>query len=225
MRGLSSLPQLSDYVRAYNRLQSGQSVDFQEITLYSQWSRLDPRLAEILTGYLDEHWSGLPMGATIQALTQHPWPRALCVLLRFVHLSMLDSSSAKILKHFIDAIEERFPIDSYQLFFIPLQKPNRVIQKQEVEWRIGPYLQSGFIGSQSLLVKMKAPTNRTLLRKVDRGKILAELFSKQKIVTVNDYRKACKNLISVRQAQRDLVELKGELRAKGYTRGRQYIVR
>ncbi len=220
MKGLSSIPQVGDLLTAYNKLQSQSKVDLSDVVLYSQWARLDPRLAEVLVAYLIKHWQELPMGALIEGLGAQPWPRAMNVFLRFVMLAIPRVQSTT-LKHLVRAIDSRFPIDSYQLFFIPLQNPNPVVQRQEINWRIAPYLRSGFIGSQSLLSRSQSPSNRTVLKKIDRKKILMELLARQKTVNVHEYLHACRNLMSPRQAQRDLAELTG-VRAKGFTRGRKY---
>lgn len=217
MKGLASLPQTEDLIKAYNKLQS-ETVSIRDLALFSQWGRLDPRLAEILVAYLATHWRSIAMGDLIKELSRQPWPTAILVPLRFAE-QVVEKRERKVLKHFIAAIESILPKPPPQLFFVPLQKPLSVVANEEVKLRSRPYTDSGYIGSSSLLSRGRAPEGKTLLQKRVRLEILKDLLASGQEISVQDYRKACKGLISARQAQRDLATL---ARSRGFTRARRF---
>jgi len=224
MKGLESVPNISNLRVAYDHLQSAKMLlNPPQIALYSQWARLDPRLAEILVGHFTVFWQEIAVGSLIQALTQQPWPRSIAVLLRFAVLG-LATADREVARHLISAVETAFPAPPPQLYFVPLQVPNSVILREEVDFRIDPYFQSGYIGSQPLFQHSKPPANRTFLSAIQRKQILSDLFAKQNFVTVSDHIYACKGMVSRRQAQRDLNAYSG-VKAQGFTRGRSYTHR
>jgi hypothetical protein len=221
MKGLEAVPCVTELRQAFDRLQSARALlSIPQIALYSQWARLDPRLAEILVGHFTKYWREIAPGALIQSLSQYPWPRSIAVLLRFTALA-LKASDRETTRHLIGAIEAAFPAPSWQLYFIPLQVPNSVILRDEVKYRTEPYMQSGYIGAQSLLSQAKSPANRTIMPADQRKQLLIDLLRKQNSVTVFDYIQACKGMVSRRQAQRDLTSFTGTV-ARGFTRSRAY---
>lgn len=219
MKGLVKIPDTQDLVAAYNQLQSTEKIlPVDQLALYSQWARLDPRLGEILVSHLIKFVSQLAIGSLRESLAKQPWPRSMLVLLRFAELGVSDDDK-RLFRHFFHFLNTSFEEDAPQLFFIPLQKSNAVIMKEEVEKRSLPYVDSGFIGSQSLLPKSRWPKSRTVLKIQERLAILEELFRSRTTVTVADYVQACKGMIATRQAQRDLAE-RGQ--GSGRTRRRKY---
>ncbi|MDX9730243.1 MAG: hypothetical protein RBT63_00595 [Bdellovibrionales bacterium] len=134
-------------------------------------------------------------------------------------------SQTTALKALIHAIEQRFPQKSDDLFFIPLQRPNRVVIENEIARKSKPYTQSGFIGSASLLAKGRVPEKRTLLSQKTRQLLLdqiTETLLENTSISVSDYINSCGGAISRRQAQRDL-ESNPNLKAIGHTRNRRYL--
>lgn len=219
MKGLEALPSMTDLLDAYNRLQSADELlPADQLALYSQWSRLDPRLAQIMVEHLARHWRQIRSGELWDELQKQPWPRAILVLLRFAELAVPKSEEKK-LRHIIQALDEDLPAIPPQLFFIFLQGPNRMVVDEEVRYRTLPYRLSGFIGSQSLLGRSRWPADKTFLAPNDRRRILTRLLRDHDQVTVADYMAACKHLVSRRQAQRDLM---ATARASGFTRNRIY---
>ncbi len=250
MKGLRDLPQIDDLRVAYeeldlsfSRARQVEQLDMKRLALLSQWARLDPRLAELFCGYLQRNWSQLRSVELLEALTEQPWPRAILVPLRFVELAALDESheseggghesqqaSANSLRLFalralIDLIDRSFPQKTYDLFFIPLQQPNRVILRNELRLRGMAYVRSGYIGSASLLAKGRSPQSRTILDAGARRSLLEERVRQMKIgdrLTVEDYLELCAGKISRRQAQRDLAVC-DKLRSIGHTRRLRYL--
>ena len=197
-----------------DRIQAG------DIAIYSQWSRLEPRVAQTLVSYLIVHWPSLALGMMLKELNQQPWPRSILVLLRFVQLVVCDLG----LDQLILAMDRALVDQPHQLYFIPLQFPYRVTLAHEVEYRTRPYTLSGFIGSQSLLTHTRYPENQTYLSEVQRHRILERLILNKTDFTVKSYQTACAGLVSLRQAQRDLKIAQGIV-TKGFTRSRRYRTR
>lgn len=219
MKGLKALPSINDLLGAYNQLQSADELlPADQLALYSQWSRLDPRMAQIMVEHLILYWRQIRLGELQDELQKQPWPRAILVLLYFANLA-IPKPDQKRLHHIIEALEKNLPPIPPQLFFISLQGINRTIIDEETRYPTLPYRLSGFIGSQSLLGRSRWPKDKTVLGPKERRVILEQLLGDRDQVTVADYISACKNLVSRRQAQRDLSAL---AHATGFTRNRVY---
>lgn len=220
MHGLHELPGKSKLIKAMNDLQKPARLDMKTIALYSQWARLEPRLAESFTLYLVEQWPHLEVGELIHQLKTQPWPRAILVPLRFV-LLRLAKPEQKLLRGIISTVQTSVNGHPWQLFFIPLQNPIRSVIYDEVELATSPYTQTHFLGKQSLLTHSLFPKNQTVLSSERRKAILIGLLQSRSEFSVNDYIQACEGLLTPRQAQRDLKECK-DLTARGFTRNRTY---
>lgn len=238
MRGLARLPKPAEFAEAYRKLEGSMeaSSDQNEIealvAIYSQWARLDPRLAEILTGFLRRNWQKLNMLVVMKKLSAEPWPRAILVPLRFVEIEVTFEGEPRAvsgyergaLRALINAIDEAFPDCTNDLYFIPLQRPNRVITEEAVSLLSEPYLRSGYVGSVSLLAKGRLPEGATVLSSGARGRLLHKIrneLAKGETLTVAQYILRCRGLISRRQAQRDLEE-SDLFEPVGFTRNRRY---
>lgn len=224
MKGLASVPSKKDLLSAANIAQTRPLTD-EEIALFSQWARFDPRFAEILVANLALNWTGISLGRVTSALMNQPWPTVLIVLLRFSEW-LVAKNERKAFRIFLTAVEAllkpaRKEVPP-QLFFIPLQRPSTVITHDEVNLRSSPYSAGGFIGSQPLLSRAKPPSEQTLLAPDVRRLILRQLLANRAVISMEEYRAACKGLVSVRQAQRDLREL---AHARGHTRNRRYLAK
>ena len=221
------------------------------VATLSQWARLDARLAELLTGSLLRRWSEIQALALLRELSLQPWPRAILVPLRFVEIALRagagdltggeralgedfgEDQLAKLdrlaLRHLIEAIEEAFPATSEELYFIPLQRMNRVLVAEAVDYLSSPYEKSGYVGSAWLLSKSILPMSdlegeSTTLDHRARARVLREVVDQLHdgdSITVDDYMERCRFQVSRRQAQRDLARCE-QLRAVGFTRGLRY---
>lgn len=236
MKGLLAIPKTSDLQIAYAELEShtnrpsdrAREISVERVALLSQWARLDPRLAEILTGYLCTNWAGLNVLKLLQELSAQPWPRAILVPLRFVEAVFVDSTEIPraVLRGLINTIEEAFPEKSNDLFFIPLQRMNRVLLDQALDFQSLPYRRSGYIGAASLLAKGRMPAEATIIGRQERGRVLEDLIRtmhRGEILAVEDYIERCQGRVSRRQAQRDL-EASPKLKAVGFTRAKRYLL-
>jgi hypothetical protein len=219
MKGLAALPALEQLAAAYNDLQSRKTaLPLADLALWSQWARLDPRLAQMLVQHLARFWRQFAWGEMLMHLQTQPWPRALLVLLRFAQLAVAAGDRSH-LKAIINIVDMSTPGISQQLFFIPLQRPPTVVIEEEVQFRTEPYVRSGYLGSQSLLSNTRWPSGTTALAKSARQQILTNLLAAGRPITVTEYRQACRNLVARRQAQRDLAQM---AQGKGFTRNRYY---
>lgn len=227
MKGLRELPHVEDLLLAYREMEGPVVVSENRLALLSQWARLDPRLAELLTGYLQRHWAQLNVMALVKALELQPWPRAILVPLRFAELGVEERGERAVLRGSIDSIERTFSEKSNDLFFIPLQRMNRVILAEAIDYQGMPYVRSGFVGSVSLLPKGRIPEGTTALDRRARERVISEMVMSLKddeMISVDDYMRRCRGLISRRQAQRDLAR-SPLLVASGYTRNQRYRAR
>lgn len=225
MKGLTKLPNKNDMSRAAHVIQQCTGpLPARKLALFSQWSRLDPRFAEIMVRHLADSWSAIPGGDLLKALNSQPWPRAILVLLWFAE-RLVPRTDRKHFQCFARALADSLdlmPTTTPQLFFIPLQRPNSVVMDAEVSFRSKPYLKAGYIGSQSLLSRAQWPREQTFLRPNERLRILKNLLRQKEQITVNDYREACKGMVSRRQAQRDLAQTADY---SGFTQRRRYRAR
>lgn len=218
MKGLLFLPSQKDLEKAYEGLQ--QPVPAQDLTLFTQWSRFDPRLGEILVSHFARFWREYnPL--EISKLNQlQPWPAALGVLLEFCERS-LKISQVKDMKSFClwkDLILEEVSLAPEEQYFIGLRKLAGKLMFQDVRGSLQEYRKWGFLGREVLLNKAQAihlstssPPGR-LSPKV-RKQILEDLLEAQPEITVNDYLQATQFLISRRQAERDLKPRAAKLEA------------
>jgi hypothetical protein len=215
VHGLSQIPTLDEIASAANDLQRREAIDASTLALYTQWARLDPRFAEILVDYVGSTWANLRVGEFINALIQLPWPRAAVVILDFAALARDDEHLRSLSSGLLRGLP---PMEGTQLFFVPLRWPNAVVLRNELLFNVDPYRRSGFIGSQSLLSRARWPLATRLPRRA-RNRILRDLLDQGRDITVAEYRRQCRDLISVRQAQRDLAQ---HAKPKGFTRNRRY---
>ena len=200
MRGLNRFPRSSELVEGTNRLQTNHSIPADVFALYTQWARLDPRFAEIVVTSIARTWQTLALGDFMGALEQSPWPQAAVVLFRFAALDAKDSH----LTVMCDALAKLYPPrSSHGLFFIPLTWPNSVVTRNELKFNTKIYARSGFIGSQALRSRGRWPIDETHLTRSARRQIFKTPFASKPKVSVTEYRDACRNMISTRQAQRD----------------------
>ncbi len=226
MKGLAALPKVTELKQAYRELEGRELLPEARVALLAQWARLDPRLAELLTGYLLRRWTDLRVLRLLQALAKQPWPRAILVPLRFVELTVDGAMAQAALRGVIDAIDSAFSFKTNEMYFIPLQRMNRVILAETLSFQTAPYLRSGYTGSASLLAKGSFPlrASATILDAIARDRILKEmagLLTKGKWISVDDYIERCRGLISRRQAQRDLAS-SPYFTASGFTRNQRY---
>jgi hypothetical protein len=219
MKGLVELPSITNITKAYNNFYSNKKISETNIILYSEWSRFDPRLGEILVEYLKKNWSSLNPILLRDINTSSPWPQALAVILEHViHLEILQP---KLFKFFKALVLEGIEPIKYQAFTIGVFKPGgKEIKSSAINPH--PFFEKwGFYEANPFFSKISDVKSTTLLDKDVRKSILKALLSRRKEVTVNDYLGACRHAIHRRQAERDLNNF-FKLKKRGQTRNRIY---
>src|SRR4051812_43370242 len=93
MKGLAKIPSSSKLASAYKSLQSD-SFSERDLAIWSQWSRLDPRLGEILVKAISSTWKNLSPVKLNAEIKNQPWPAALGVLLDFAKEEILSDDKS-----------------------------------------------------------------------------------------------------------------------------------
>lgn len=219
MKGLVNIPSQKDLLSAYEKLQTGGTIpDLSEIALFSQYARFDPRLAELLAAACARSWQKiLPTELNLEIL-KTPWPAALGVILEQArtHYQIPEKPA---FKHWAAIVMHGISPAKNEHFFIGLRSFAGNLLFQDVCMSLKSYRRWGFFGKEVL--KNKADLGKgTWMAPALRQKILRDLLSSKRRLTVNDYLAALGGNVSRRQAERDLAASKA--RKWGRTRGRVY---
>ena len=93
MKGLLDIPNESSLTGAYSRLQAAlmakkkdraSRIKCSELAVWSQWTRFDARLGEILIDYLSRNWKRINGVNLNNQISKQPWPAILGVILEHV---------------------------------------------------------------------------------------------------------------------------------------------
>ena len=229
MTGLERVPTLSDLGEAYLVLQNPQAlIDVSQWSLWSQWSRFDPRLAEQWVAHCARSWRSIPSGELNLKLSQLPWPHAGALLLAHVELFHLASKAEKksfsLWSHSVTAGIE--PSQAAELFFIGTRAFAGKQAWLDASRSLSIYKKWGYLGREILRNKAASQLGEklTLVSAHVRRSVLNDLIQRQTRIRVSEYRAALDGQVSLRQAERDL-RGSAALRAVGETKGRFYVVR
>ncbi len=222
MKGLSRIPQSIDLQNSYESLLFSNAIFGEsEIALWSQWSRFDPRLAEILTGWLARSWKSLSPLLLRQELIKRPWPAAFGVILdQATH--GIASEDKSVYSSWMNLVMVDIPLGLNEQFFIGIRSFGKGLMLRDVTHSTRSYLRWGYFGYEILLNKSKNLKNRTQMNSKMRKLLLDELILKQERITVNSYIEALDGNVSRRQAERDL-KSHLKLNAIGNTKARFYV--
>ncbi|MDE0119952.1 MAG: hypothetical protein OXM55_08110 [Bdellovibrionales bacterium] len=228
MKGLSKIPGEKSISKAYKALQfSSGSVYVKDLVLWSQWTRLDPRLGEIFVGHISKFWRTYNPVDINQKLKQQIWPAVFGVILEQVPFYYLQNKKTKYWnkKLFLNwskcVMTDILPAQNEQ-FFIGIYKAGGKLMKEECLYAIKPYRQWGYY-SKDLLINKAQISKKTLLSISQRNTIIDELLKLHKRIRVKDYLEKGNFQIHRRQAQRDLKNYK-RLKPCGHTKGKYYIL-
>jgi len=221
------VPTETDVLDAYSRLQSHLEMREKEWVTLSQWTRFDPRLAEIWLTEFGRNWRRLSPVMIRAENLKTPTPAVLGLLLDQYHRFVCPKRDRHLFGLWSKVALYLTPRADSEQFFIGVL-PFAGTHAREASERPGAlYKKWGFFG-QDIFVNKFAEKQKsmqaTALAPPERMKILKELLRHKKRITVADYVEACKGLISRRVAQMDLEEMPG-LRGEGQTRGRTYSKR
>lgn len=223
MKGLIIIPIQSDLLEAYNELLANQAITNKKLALYSQWTRFDPRLAEIMTSYLSQNWLRFSAVELHKQILKQPWPQALSVLLDFAESKLRNTRSRKDFSFFSlwkKTVTYRIPPAHGEQYYIGVESfAGKRMQKMAGE-SLPEFTRRGYLAKD-------APINKNIeYPKIPRGpkerqKWIKETLKKQNKISVTQYLSSLNFTISRRQAERDLAD--SGLQPKGFTRSRFYL--
>ncbi len=190
-----------------------------ELALYSQWSRLDPRLAELIVEYLFSAWKSIDPMALRRALLQLPWAAAFAALCEFVLIRIeSESEDSRLFHKWADLICEGFPCGSDEQFFIGLRQIGGKEMELDARFPLHAYQKWGYLARENLVHRQA----RAGFSKATRLNILEDLMARLPRIRTQDYVQALEGSVSDRQAQRDLEQCPS-LKAVGHTRARYFV--
>ncbi|MCB0386504.1 MAG: hypothetical protein KDD43_14015 [Bdellovibrionales bacterium] len=220
MKGLIRYPQTEDLAKAIHVLQTGREIETTNLALFSQWSRLDPRVGEVLVQFVFHHWREIEPLSLNQELHKQPWPAAMGVILEFVDLQ-LKSPDRSCFRHWAALVMNGVTKQSgWPQFFHGFRSLGGKLMLDDARFSLSPYRKWGFV-SQELLVKTDKKLRRNPWSKEVRLVLLRDLLQRQKRIRIAEYLQLLHYQISTRQAERDLAELKG-VHSTGNTKARIY---
>lgn len=230
MKGLAFIPSSSDLAQAYEHLQT-QVIEapVEQWALWSQWCRLDPRLAEQWIEGIFGVWEKLSPVELNSKLKNQPWPAAAGVLLEQAQVFFLDSSlpslkksraSLRLFRRWCACVMTEIGPANDELFFLGLRSFAGSAAVEDAEKSLKPYLRWGFLGREVLRNKaMILSGKRTWTPRKQRILVLTQILRNQGRITVSDYLQALDGTVGRRQAELDLAQYAIPM---GQTRNRYY---
>ncbi len=226
MRGLKKWPSTDALEQAYLRLQSAEPVSAEDLVLFSQWCRVDARLAEIWIQRYTNDWSKYSPIELRAELSRQPWPLAFGVLSdQAARYGGMKRAEKKILRTLTRAVLHGFEHASGENFFI-LHAPlgSKSLEKDAAQ-SDPTYRRWGYFGRDVLpraAAKAKFGT-QTRIRRSDRLRFLDQWLKCRKRFRIDEYRDALERRVSMRVAQQDLAGSK-RVKRVGNTKARYYVV-
>jgi len=232
MKGIS-LPSSDEIKTAYQKVDpifsAKSNVSAAELVTWSQWSRADARLGELLVRFLSDHYRKFEPFSLRQENLNSPCPQAICVLLEFVDKRVREQGPStalyRLFKSWSQILKEDVAKVQPQMFFLPYGFPKPSQDLKTIQRSLALYEQWGFFGREDLAQsKSQSQNQKTLLSAEKRRDLLHELIQKQAQLTVEDYIYFCGGNIQRRTAERDLAA-HPFLKKTGHTRGAKYKVK
>lgn len=226
MKGLNKIPNQEKIAKVYATLQFHQdSVHPKDLALWSQWTRLDPRLGEILIEYISKFWQKQNPIVLNKYLKLYPWPSVFGVLTEqvpFYHLQNPQKKNwnKKLFLNWAKCVMTDIPAAEDEQFFIGLYKAGGRKMLEECLYSIKPYRKWGYFAKDLLINKVQS-SKKTLISFKQRSVIIEELLKSHETFTVKDYLEKVDFQIHPRQAQRDLKNYK-QIQSFGHTKGKYY---
>ncbi|MCM2278647.1 MAG: hypothetical protein NDJ89_11290 [Oligoflexia bacterium] len=221
LKGLERIPSLDELAQAYSELQNAKdALPAERLALWSQWSRLDPRLAEQLVAHLSRYWRDLNPLELHTALVDQPWPAALGVLLEYAKER---AQEPRLMKAWNALVLSGIPVAEGELFFIGLRQFAGKLMREDARLSHKHYRRWGYLGRETLFNKAVSG-DKTRLAPEIRAQLLEELLSDRQRITVREYREALGGQITARMAELDL-RAHPRLVPRSRTKGRYYLKR
>lgn len=226
MKGLTSIPSEKNLFTAYESLQN-HAPSMNQLALWTQWVRFDPRLGEIFCKYLNQHWKEISPLDFNKELHLQPWPQAIGPIIEHTQL-LLNRRERCFFSSWKRLVTANFSRNSTpELYFIGLRKFAGKAMREDAVLSHQAYSRWGYLGREVLVNKWKQVSNesehgRTLLSADVRGQKLKELLKIRDSFTVNDYREFLGNAVSRRIAEMDLKK-HPKIQSRGKTKGKIYF--
>ena len=224
MKGLKKIPSVKQIARAYEKLQGRQKecLSCYRLSLYSQWSRLDPRLGELLIKYISQYWEKIHPIELKNCLQKEVWPAAFGVILDHVSFYFDQKKKDKALfRKWAECVLHGIEPARGELFFVFLYQPGHQLMYEEALYSLKIYKKWGYLASDLMFNKFEF-SHKALLTSVQREEALKNLLQKRKVFKVKDYLRELNFQIPIKQAQRDL-KRHPRLFSSGNTRNKIYF--
>ncbi len=197
------VPCLDDLISAYAKCENG-PLSYVEIVRLAQFSRFDPRLAELLVKNIGENWEQYDPLKLNTANIHSGSPFVLAVLLEFVKLLL--KAKSKIDRRFapwMKIVTSGTTPGSYEQFFLCQLALGGKLMRNLGENSNRVFLKWGCLGNE-VLINKSAKFEQTLLPLEVRNREIKKLLKKRLSFTVNHYLEHLNGQVSRRQAERDL---------------------
>jgi len=215
-----SPPTQKDLLGAYNLIQSKRLTAKKFMEIF-EWSRFDPRLAEILVLSLRDHWSDWNPFEINHLLQKSHSPLILKVLGAHVTL-LLKGQDRKVFNSWMECCFYKVEATAdWSLFYIGQFNFGSSLLKEEAFESIPLFTNWGYYGKTPMIdFSMDSKVSqKTLVPKPERIKKLKQLLSRKKQIRVHDYMALLENKISRRMAELDIKEF---ARKSGNTKSSTY---
>lgn len=220
MIGLKKIPTFKDTQKYIDKITFDKKLSVDELVLCAEWSRIDPRLGEVLIEYLSKNWQSYNPLEINNKLNLSPWPQCMGVIVDHIKLTFKKSQNKQLFNTWSACVLAGVTPTSYQAYFIGLYKFAGPLQVKQSINPLKVYSCWGFYSSH-LMFNKNPNVKKTTLSKKNRLQLLKQFVKQNKKITVNSYIEFLNFAITRRQAQRDLSEYK-KLTPKGHTRNKTY---
>lgn len=232
MKGLPRIPSPTEIQSAILRLGTSAkgAVGLISLAVYSQYARLDPRLAETWIEHIARNWREISPVLLREKILRQPWPSAAALLLDQVeHTGLLESAERKLFKKWKATVSTDIKPALGELFLIGVTAFASKRLDLDSAQALKAYQNWGYLALSRddafFLNKARQKhesNNRSLLSRPERVKVLEQLIHTTPRITAITYRSALGFLVSKRVAELDLQSHPG-LKKRGETKGRFYI--
>jgi hypothetical protein len=136
MKGLDRFPDKKQILDAYDKLKwFSTTVTASDLALFSQWARLEPTMAELVTEHLRDNWRSINPKELNRSLQSQPWPSTIPAMLEQI-TEMCSFTNEQCKDEFTSwATETSLGIQPArkELFFIGLWVPGGKTMRREHE--------------------------------------------------------------------------------------------
>ena len=225
MKGLKNIPSTRQIAKAYQVLQNKQHplAPCPVLVHYAQWSRLDPRLGELVVKYISQHWKNLHPIELNNCLQNTVWPAVFGLIIEHISYDYKKKNKTELalFNKWSECVLHNVQPAKGELFFIHLYRPGSKLLYEEALYSLKIYKKWGYLASDLMFNKFTC-SHKVLLSPAQRREVLNKLLKKRKTFKVIDYLKELNFQIPVKQAQRDLKNHLG-LSSLGNTRNKIYL--